>query len=797
MSTAVSTAAAGASAAVAAELEMEKDAFRGLLRYALMESGKSAAQVAAETGGVIKRSTAYNYAKPTYTGFPDSAERVEAFLKACKFENVELAVQTWKDIKRKQSTPPAALADPAGLGHILIQPPTTSSELPDTDRSPRQPDFNLSFYELPRPVTTPNRSDRVVDDDLLPQTDRDELDEAPTVPLPRLRPRSATRTRPASVEEDVSRSGGGRIAGLFSVLASALTVIVMADLLDAPVEVVLAAAELPWVLLTACVVMATAAGALVVRGGERPGAGSVWSRPWTTRGVLVIAATVPAAVCVVGLLGEREAAIGPVIGLVVVLLASQWYATVDLSRLGDVAGRSGGLCALVECMVVGALFGFGLRMIQFGQGLPVIGVVCIGLVVLVALLHLLATTSEAPSNPVNLTARQRAEIRSAVKPTRHRRQRSRRRTRRIEPILARIGAVVILHQHSKFQPRAEAKNIRPRTSYPWSAEAPVSEHAGLFNAFGDRFPRGSQGLIDSAAYPADRFNLAELLPCTLSRRAAKTTASRLALAAALTMTGRSWNSTGQHLVRWAYNKAGVLLPPTSFQQSLVGEPVCFDGLEPGDIVITERDSGLYAGDGRILMVAPPAPGLPPQVRLVRLSPSMMIAALRFFLPDHRPLPIFFPESQPSPFSRVHTTTVGTASWPSAAAAAPPRGSGPAGNSQWKTAPRPAGPPPVQQHPASIPPAVRTRRLWPGRARRRAGSADGRQVSVHELLTRSLRPQQPFPPAAPPTAACQPDPSWAQQHTAAVVPPNSSLLQPITPESKAAPPAWSVRRWRRD
>ncbi|RJO77271.1 NlpC/P60 family protein [Nocardia panacis] len=84
----------------------------------------------------------------------------------------------------------------------------------------------------------------------------------------------------------------------------------------------------------------------------------------------------------------------------------------------------------------------------------------------------------------------------------------------------------------------------------------------------------------------------------------------VALDAAKTKVGAmySWGAAGPYnfdcsgLVQWAYRQAGVELPRTSFEQSHVGQPIAFQNLQPGDIVITNGGGhvGIYAGDGKLL-----------------------------------------------------------------------------------------------------------------------------------------------------------------------------------------------------
>jgi cell wall-associated NlpC family hydrolase len=56
------------------------------------------------------------------------------------------------------------------------------------------------------------------------------------------------------------------------------------------------------------------------------------------------------------------------------------------------------------------------------------------------------------------------------------------------------------------------------------------------------------------------------------------------------------------LVQWAYKQVGIDLPRTSFEQSHVGQPVAFEDLQPGDLVIQNGGGhvAMYAGNGQIL-----------------------------------------------------------------------------------------------------------------------------------------------------------------------------------------------------
>ena len=57
------------------------------------------------------------------------------------------------------------------------------------------------------------------------------------------------------------------------------------------------------------------------------------------------------------------------------------------------------------------------------------------------------------------------------------------------------------------------------------------------------------------------------------------------------------------LTSWAFSRAGVTLPRSSSQQALVGTPVSWNEMQPGDLVFYYRPVshvGIYAGDGKFI-----------------------------------------------------------------------------------------------------------------------------------------------------------------------------------------------------
>lgn len=80
------------------------------------------------------------------------------------------------------------------------------------------------------------------------------------------------------------------------------------------------------------------------------------------------------------------------------------------------------------------------------------------------------------------------------------------------------------------------------------------------------------------------------------------------------------------LVQWAYRQVGVDLPRTSFEQSHVGEPVAFNDLRPGDLVIQNGGGhvAMYAGDGQIIQ----APQSGESVSYAALDPDSVVTARR-------------------------------------------------------------------------------------------------------------------------------------------------------------------------
>lgn len=108
-----------------------------------------------------------------------------------------------------------------------------------------------------------------------------------------------------------------------------------------------------------------------------------------------------------------------------------------------------------------------------------------------------------------------------------------------------------------------------------------------------------------------------------------------ALRAAATQLGKPyvWGAEGpgsydcSGLTSWAFARAGVTLPRSSSQQALVGTPVSWNNLQPGDLVFYYHPVshvGIYAGDGVFLN----APESGDVVRYQTLSASNFSGARR-------------------------------------------------------------------------------------------------------------------------------------------------------------------------
>ncbi|MCW2717749.1 NlpC/P60 family protein [Pseudonocardia sp.] len=108
-----------------------------------------------------------------------------------------------------------------------------------------------------------------------------------------------------------------------------------------------------------------------------------------------------------------------------------------------------------------------------------------------------------------------------------------------------------------------------------------------------------------------------------------------ALRAAATQLGKPyvWGASGPSsydcsgLTSWAFKKAGVTLPRSSSQQALVGTPVSWDELQPGDLVFyydPVSHVGIYAGDGKFI----DAPQTGDVVRYQTVSKSAFSGARR-------------------------------------------------------------------------------------------------------------------------------------------------------------------------
>jgi cell wall-associated NlpC family hydrolase len=85
----------------------------------------------------------------------------------------------------------------------------------------------------------------------------------------------------------------------------------------------------------------------------------------------------------------------------------------------------------------------------------------------------------------------------------------------------------------------------------------------------------------------------------------------VALREAATQLGKPyvWGAEGPNsydcsgLTSWAFARAGVTLPRSSSQQALVGTPVSWNNLQPGDLVFYYHPVshvGIYAGDGKFI-----------------------------------------------------------------------------------------------------------------------------------------------------------------------------------------------------
>jgi cell wall-associated NlpC family hydrolase len=70
-----------------------------------------------------------------------------------------------------------------------------------------------------------------------------------------------------------------------------------------------------------------------------------------------------------------------------------------------------------------------------------------------------------------------------------------------------------------------------------------------------------------------------------------------------------WGGTGPNafdcsgLVQWAYHWVGIFLPRTTWQQARAGSAVPLFAIQPGDVVVVNRDGsheGIYVGNGMLL-----------------------------------------------------------------------------------------------------------------------------------------------------------------------------------------------------
>ena len=118
-----------------------------------------------------------------------------------------------------------------------------------------------------------------------------------------------------------------------------------------------------------------------------------------------------------------------------------------------------------------------------------------------------------------------------------------------------------------------------------------------------------------------------------------------ALRAAATQLGKPyvWGAEGPSsydcsgLTSWAFARAGVTLPRSSSQQALVGTPVSWNNLQPGDLVFYYHPVshvGIYAGDGKFIN----APESGDVVRYQSLSPLGLLRRPSA-VGRHRPRPL--------------------------------------------------------------------------------------------------------------------------------------------------------------
>lgn len=110
--------------------------------------------------------------------------------------------------------------------------------------------------------------------------------------------------------------------------------------------------------------------------------------------------------------------------------------------------------------------------------------------------------------------------------------------------------------------------------------------------------------------------------------------STVAVQVALAQVGKPyvWGAVGPHsfdcsgLVQYAYGKAGIELPRTTWDQMNVGRQIQRSDLRPGDLVffLDGRHVGLYIGGGKIVH----APHSGANVRVVSLDVMVMTSAVR-------------------------------------------------------------------------------------------------------------------------------------------------------------------------
>lgn len=117
----------------------------------------------------------------------------------------------------------------------------------------------------------------------------------------------------------------------------------------------------------------------------------------------------------------------------------------------------------------------------------------------------------------------------------------------------------------------------------------------------------ASSLDSEPPHTADRWWVGSVLRSSGVRVSPGRTAWRVAGKGLAAAHPRGYTVAG--LVHDAYRAAGITLPAGSDEQSRAGVPVPFEHAEPGDILIlTDGREGMYAGNGKALMIASPSLG---------------------------------------------------------------------------------------------------------------------------------------------------------------------------------------------